>query len=77
MLGLRIGDRGDYYQHDQRYNGDLPLEPGWNSFRISLEEVGTSVKGRRFQLDAISRVLWFVTPQDPPREFWIDNVRLE
>lgn len=75
-FALRIDDdhEGD---HNTRFNRALPLQHGWNHFRIPLSEIEHGPRGRPLHMNAIHRVVFF---RDHPREgrvVWLDYVRLE
>jgi VanZ family protein len=79
-LVLRISD----YQHDQgaqdfndRFNHRFELHSGWNSLRISLDDIRTAPKGREMQLEQVTNVELFSMRLPQARVYYWDNVRLE
>lgn len=77
---LRINDR----QHEQdgpryadRFNRRLIVQPGWNEYRIALEDVRMAPKGRTMNLAEIQQVQLFVQELEQPRTLYLDYVRLE
>lgn len=77
---LRINDR----QHEQdgpryadRFNRRLIVQPGWNEYRIALEDVRMAPKGRTMNLAEIQQVQLFVQALEQPRTLYLDYVRLE
>jgi hypothetical protein len=76
-FALRIDDDDAQGGHDTRFNRALPLQRGWNRFRIPLTEVEHGPRARTLHMNAIRRVVFF---RDHPREghvVWLDYVRLE
>ncbi|MEX1057375.1 MAG: hypothetical protein WED11_06570 [Natronospirillum sp.] len=79
-MTLRINDEA----HDRsenlysdRYNGRLMVAPGWNHFRIPLEEIANAPETRLMDLDQVIRLLIFATGVSEPRWIYLDNLRLE
>jgi VanZ family protein len=79
-INLRINDR----QHEQagrrfadRFNRQLNVSPGWNQFRISLEDVRQAPEGRAMNMAEIQQVQLFVHALEQPRTVYLDYIRLE
>ena len=79
-LTLRINDA----THDRneglfsdRYNGRLEVTPGWNHFRIPLEDIASAPETRRMNLARMIRLLLFTSGVTEPRWIYLDNLRLE
>lgn len=79
-LTLRINDT----QHDRseglfedRFNQRLWAQPGWNSYRIALEDVRNAPKGRSMNLASIQRLGIFSTQLSKSHTIYLDSVRLE
>jgi hypothetical protein len=79
-LVVRISD----YQHDRgtnnfndRFNRRILLMQGWNQVQIDLNEVHTAPLNRVMQMDAIGNITIFAPRSSNPREFYLDNVRLQ
>lgn len=77
---LRINDR----QHEQagprytdRFNQRLTVQPGWNEYRIALDDVRQAPEGRAMNLAEIQQVQLFVQALEQPRTLYLDYVRLE
>ncbi len=67
-LGLRVDDRAhdnrDYYD---RFNRNLSIEPGLNSFQVPIAEILDAPSNRRMSVRHMRRILLFAV--DPPRPF--------
>ena len=77
-LGIRIDDtviKNPTY--GQRYNTMLQIRHGWNSVTLTMAQVAAGPAKRRLDLTRIFRLMMFVEPKQPPRHFYLDNVRLE
>lgn len=79
-MTLRIND--GYHdlhtnRYDDRFNGRLYLEPGWNHIRIALEEVRTAPARRTMNMADIQRLLIFSSKVSEPQTLYLDNLRLE
>lgn len=77
-IGIRVDDtviRSP--RHKDRYNTTLEIQPGWNNVRLTMAELVAGPVDRRLDLSRIHRLLIFVGPRQPPRHFYLDNVRLE
>lgn len=79
-LVIRISD----YQHDRgankfndRFNRRIVLAQGWNQVQIDLNDVRTAPRKRSMQMDNISGMAIFAAQLPRPREFYIDNIRLQ
>lgn len=77
---LRINDR----QHEQagpryadRFNRGLIVQPGWNEYRIALDEVRQAPEGRAMNMAEIQQVQLFVQALEQPRTLYLDDMRLE
>lgn len=76
-LTVRIDDDGDVTDYQSRYNGSFLINEGVTQVGIPLTDIKGQVSGRTFNLNAIRRVLFFVSREDTQsREFYIDDVRL-
>lgn len=69
-------DRGEN-KFDDRFNRGIVLRQGWNKLRIDLEDVRTAPRGRAMQMDAIGNVTIFAAQLTEPREFYLDNIKLQ
>lgn len=79
-LTLRINDT----QHDRgeglfedRFNQRLWAQPGWNNYRIALENVRSAPESRPMNMASIQRLGIFATQLPEPQTVYLDNVRLE
>ena len=77
-IGIRVDDTVIHPpDHEDRYNRTLQIRPGWNSVRLTMAELAAGPAKRRLDVSRIYRLLIFVGPGQPPRHFYLDNVRLE
>jgi len=61
-----------------RFNRPLHLEPGWNHFTFSIEDIENAPHNRKMDLTKIVWMEIFVgIPLQAPRRIYIDNVRLD
>ena len=76
-IALRIHDlhHNDYFV--DRFNKTLIISPGFNHFKILLDDIRQAPVGREMDMEAIKSILLFATR--PPHAFtlYIDNIRLE
>ncbi|MGB0582654.1 MAG: hypothetical protein ACPGVU_23455 [Limisphaerales bacterium] len=76
LLRLRIDDDGDCSVYESRFNLERFVDNGWNNISIPLSEIENAPPHRKMNLQAIRRVLIFISGHDAPRKFFLDNVRL-
>ena len=62
--------------YQDRFNKRLLLQPGWNSFQISLQEVENAPQNRSMDLRRIKNLCIFAARLSEPVEIFIDDVRL-
>ncbi|MCE9548086.1 MAG: VanZ family protein [Planctomycetia bacterium] len=75
-LNVKVDDRGQYHDWNDRFERVLKLPAGHNEIRIPLEQLVTS-GGRRLDLDRISYLQFYLDKPAGHRTFYLDNVRLE
>lgn len=76
VLTVRIDDRPDYPDYEERYNGRHTLQPGSNHLSIPLNSLRTSGSGRPLNLKAIRRFLFFLADTRETYRLYVDNIRL-
>ena len=76
-LALRIDDAAARGGHDTRFNRTLPVQRGWNHFRIPLAEIEHGPRARALRISAIRRVVFFRDHPSDGRAFFLDYLRLE
>ncbi len=76
-LSLRVDDNLPAPRHDDRYNGALRMEPGWNRVRVPLAEIEHGARNRPLNMDKIRRLIFFIDHPPKARVFFLDWVRLE
>ncbi len=62
--------------YNDRFNTILSVEPGWNNYRLSLEEVKRAPEGRLMDMNRIKSLAFFVTDLTKPVYVYIDYVYL-
>jgi len=77
VLTVRIDDRPDYPDYEERYNGRHTLLPGSNHLSIPLNSLRTSGAGRPLNLKTIRRFLFFLVDTREIYSLYVDNIRLE
>ena len=75
-ITVRIDDKTDYPDYEDRYNGRHTLLPGSNHLRIPLGNLRTSGSGRPLNLKAISRFMFFMVDTRKIHCFYVDHIRL-
>jgi len=76
-LTVRIDDRPDYPDFEDRYNGRHTLLPGSNRLSIPLNSLRTSGAGWPLNLKTIRRFLFFLVDTREIYSIYVDNIRLE
>ena len=79
-LTCRVNDtvhqlRGNHYE--DRFNRTYRFNPGWQTVRISLEEIRKTPRERSMNMEAIDNFAIFAIRLPRPRTIYIDNVRLD
>jgi hypothetical protein len=79
-LHLRINDQihdeSEMQHYNDRYNTTLPLNPGWNSFQIDLQQLKKAPASRQMDMNSISKVGLFFTHEPSLGTIRIDNIVL-
>jgi hypothetical protein len=75
-ITVRIDDRQDYPDHEDRFNRSFMLEPGPNRVRIPLDGLATSGNRRTLDLKGIYRVFIFMAHPEERTVLYVDNIRL-
>jgi len=75
-ITVRIDDRKDYPNYEDRYNKGFILEPGMNHMSIPLDSLVTSGKDRKLNLKKIYRILIFMTRPEKRVVLYMDYIRL-
>lgn len=65
------------FPYDDRYNGLLVLEPGWNPIALPLDTIRRAPKGRFLDMRRIRRMGFFARSLPRPTTIIVDHVRLE
>jgi hypothetical protein len=77
VLRMRIDDDGDCSSYGKRFDLELDMDTGWNHVNISASEIAAAPEGRSLNLKAIRRIVMFISEDDAPRRFHLDNIRLK
>jgi hypothetical protein len=76
QISLRIDDKKDYPDYNDRYNTSIILVPGINRLCIPLNEIVTSGTMRKINLQNIDKVLIFMSNPEKQVALYMDYVRL-
>lgn len=75
---LRIDDvHHDMVRYTDRFNRELTVNPGANTFRIPLAEVRSALQGREMDMRRIARVIVFAVEPTAPFSLTLDAFHLE
>jgi hypothetical protein len=77
VLLMRIEDDGDCSAYGKRFDLELDMNTGWNEISISTAEIAAGPRERELNLKAIRRIVIFISGDDAPRRFHLDNIRLK
>ncbi|WP_457554127.1 hypothetical protein [Desulfobacula sp.] len=75
-LVLRIDDKKDAFEYNDRYNKSLMLSPGANQIKISLDSLKKSETTRPLDLKNIYRFLIFMSHPEKTYVLYLDYFRL-
>ncbi|MFZ3137755.1 MAG: hypothetical protein WA126_10245 [Thermodesulfovibrionales bacterium] len=76
QISLRIDDKKDYPDYNDRYNQSINLKSGQNNICIPLNEMATSATNRKINLQNIYKVLLFMSNPEKKVVLYMDYVRL-
>lgn len=77
-ITVRIDDKTDYPEFEDRYNERFTLSPGATVVRIPLDTLRTSGGDRRrLDLSRIFRFMFFLVDNRELRTLFVDHIRLE
>ena len=78
-LGMKVYDRqhpNSGYKYSDRFNGTLPLSPGWNDFSLPLHMIQNALAGRSMNMRKIVSLSLFTVDLQQHITLYIDNVQL-
>lgn len=80
QMTLRIHDRehqrSGEFQHQDRFNIGLTLNPGWNDVSIPMSQIEQSPAERAMDMGHIVEVQWFMSRLTEQKTFLFDDIRL-
>jgi hypothetical protein len=75
-LTVRIDDRKDYPEYEDRYNRAFPLRKGENQIEIAMDSLVTSGTKRKLDARTIYRLTLFLVCPPVKTELYLDYIRL-
>ena len=75
-LGVRIDDARSNPGYDERFNFGVPVNPGWNTISIPTAAIAAGPKKGRLDMASIRRMELFLSPEEPSRRFFVDDISL-
>ena len=63
-------------EYSDRYNSNLKLKPGWNTFKILLGEIKTAPRKREMDMQHIHQVIFFFPHLTNPKTLLFRKIRL-
>jgi len=75
-IGVRIDDRKDYPEYEDRYNKSFILKPGMNHISISFETMVTSGPRRVLNTSSMERLIIFMSHPETRTILYIDAIKL-
>jgi hypothetical protein len=75
-ISVRIDDKKEYPEYQDRYNKRIVLDPGMNNIRVPINTLVTSGTGRALKLKEIQRLSIFVKNPDRKVVLYVDYIRL-
>jgi len=75
-MGVRIDDRKDYPDYNERYSSGYLIKKGSNHITIQLDTLVTSGSNRYLDLAHIYRVYFFMRHPEIKTTFYIDSIKL-
>jgi predicted MPP superfamily phosphohydrolase len=73
---IRIDDHESGWDYADRFDKDVPLNPGPNHITIPLDTIKTNLHSKPMNLKKIERMLVFIPGNRKTRELYVDNIRL-
>jgi len=78
-LSLKVYDRQHLrngHAYRDRFNSHLYVNPGWNDFEVSLDDIRSAPKGRQMNMAEIVDVSMFLQDQTQPVVLYLDYLHL-
>ena len=75
-ITVRIDDKGDADDYEDRYNRNFLLQPGINHIEILMNSLVTSGTNRQLDLRKIQKYLFFMVNPTQKVILYVDNIRL-
>ena len=76
-VGFRVHDYRHNNEHDDRFNSELIIKPGRNSFEFPLDEISTGPVERRLDLSAVTGVILFSKKSEEWERIEVRNLKLK
>lgn len=76
-MNIRIDDGVNAFpKYSERYNGQFQIGEGTTTLLIPLAKIAVSPKSRLLDLSRIRKMILFLSENENPRLFYLDNIRL-
>ena len=76
MVTVRIHDRTHDNRYSDRFNQRLLVQPGYNHFSLSTDNIARAPDRRVMDLTDIEAIGWFITRPKKNHSLYIDNIGL-
>lgn len=76
-MNIRIDDNVNTFpEYSERYNAQFQIREGISTLLIPLVDIAAGPKSRSLDLSRIRKMILFLSKNEQPRLFYLDNVRL-
>ena len=75
-IHIRIDDVGNVVAYEDRFNKSFLLKKGWSDFKIPISAIERAPRERKFYINQIKWIYFFVGEQRADDEFYLDSLRL-
>ena len=79
QMELKIYDtahRDSDYAYSDRFNRELPIQPGWNDIEVRIDDMVAAPKSRELDLQHIAAFSLFIEQLPQPALMYVDALRL-
>lgn len=77
LLNLRIHDSVHNQEYSDRFNDQITVVPGFNSFEIALSDIKAAPESREMMMEDISYIKFFLNQTQRNTTLYIDNIQLQ